>query len=147
MKKYDMSFVDFSEVAHITADEERLQNARDRLTAYGLLTEKGNPSPSRIGALAETAAPSFLDKLHRRLARRHGGIRAVRDTLQMLCGRKEYTAVFLYLAFWYGFLEWQVAERIALLPASPEAMKCFALAFLDIFDQYLSEVEPKEESA
>lgn len=42
MKKYYMSFVDFSEIVYVTADEEQLLQAKDRMTKLGLLTEKGN---------------------------------------------------------------------------------------------------------
>ena len=42
MKKYYMSFVDFSEISNVTADEEQLKKSRDRMAELGLLTEKGN---------------------------------------------------------------------------------------------------------
>ena len=48
MKKYYMSFVDFSEISNVTADEEQLKKSRDRMAELGLLTEKGNPSLSQI---------------------------------------------------------------------------------------------------
>ena len=39
MKKYYMSFVDFSEISNVTADEEQLKKSRDRMdgirAAYG----------------------------------------------------------------------------------------------------------------
>lgn len=40
MKKYYMSFVDFSEISNVTADEEQLKKSRDRMAELGLLTEK-----------------------------------------------------------------------------------------------------------
>lgn len=37
MKKYYMSFVDFSEISNVTADEEQLKKSRDRMAELGLL--------------------------------------------------------------------------------------------------------------
>lgn len=143
MKKYYMSFIDFSEVANVTADYEQIEKAKQRMIDLGLLTEKGNPSPAHISAIASSISSPFFDKLQRRIARRNGGIIAVRDTLRMLNDRKEYTAVFLYLAFLYGFLEWQVPEQLTLLPAVPDVMKCFASEFIADFDRYLRDNVPE----
>lgn len=146
MKKYYMSFIDFSEVANVTADGEQIKKAKERLTELGLLTDKGNPSPSHISTITSSISAPFFDKLQRRMARRNGGITTARDTLKMLNDRKEYTAVFLYLAFLYGFLEWQVPEQLTLLPAVPDAMKCFAAEFIADFDRYLRDNAPESEA-
>ena len=66
MKKYYMAFVDFSEIINVTADEEQLIKARERMTELGLLTEKGNPSPSQIGSMTTYVSAPFFDKLKRR---------------------------------------------------------------------------------
>ena len=110
MKKYYMSFVDFSEIINVTADEEQLTKACDRMAELELLTEKGNPSPAQIGSVAQAEAGPFFDKLKKRISRRPGGIAGAKDTMQKLYDRKEYTALFLYLAILYGFLEWQVVR-------------------------------------
>ncbi len=60
MKKYYMSFVDFSEIVYVTADEEQLLQAKDRMTKLGLLTEKGNPSTSEISSATEHISAPFL---------------------------------------------------------------------------------------
>lgn len=57
--------------------------------------------------------------------------------MQKLYDRKEYTALFLYLAILYGFLEWQVPEKILLLPAVPDALKIFEGRFSGAFDERL----------
>ena len=82
MKKYFMAFVDFSEIANITANMEQLDRAKARMAELGLLTEKGNPSPSQIGSLSASVSTSFFGKLQRRLSHRYGGITAVRETMQ-----------------------------------------------------------------
>ena len=138
MKKYYMSFVDFSEIINVTADEELLGKACGRMTELELLTEKGNPSPAQIGIVAQAEAGPFYDKLKKRISRRPGGIAGVKNTMQKLYDRKEYTALFLYLAILYGFLEWQVPEKILLLPAVPDALKAFEGDFLSAFDERMA---------
>lgn len=138
MKKYYMSFVDFSEIINVTADEEQLTKACGRMEELELLTEKGNPSPAQIGIIAQAEAGPFYDKLKKRISRRPGGIAGVKNTMQKLYDRKEYTALFLYLAILYGFLEWQVPEKILLLPAVPDALKIFEGDFLAAFDERLA---------
>lgn len=135
MKKYYMSFVDFSEISNVTADEEQLKKSRDRMAELGLLTEKGNPSLSQINSIVLSVSSPFFDKLRKRLSRRSGGFQQVHDTFQKLNNRKEYLGFYLYLSILYGFLEWQVPERVAVLPAVPEAIKAFVGDFMSAFDR------------
>lgn len=51
MKKYYLSHIDFSELINVTADEEQLDIARERMIELGLLTEKGNPATAKIGSM------------------------------------------------------------------------------------------------
>ena len=145
MKKYYMAFVDFSEIINITADEVQLEKARTRMKELRLLTEKGNLSSSQISNMTAAVSPPFFNKLKRRISRRPGGITAVRDTVKKLCDKKEYTALFLYLCFLYGFMEWQVPEQVLLLPAVPDALKLFASEFLSAFEAYLESNEPESD--
>ena len=146
MKKYYMAFVDLSEIVNVTADEEQLEKAKERMKELGLLTEKGNPSPSQIGSMTVSVSAPFFDKLKRRISRRPGGISAVRNTVTKLYDKKEYTAFFLYLCILYGFMEWQVPERVLLLPSVPEALKLFAAEFITAFDSYLSNGRESEDN-
>ena len=77
-------------------------------------------------------------KLKKRISRRPSGIAGAKDTMQKLYDRREYTALFLYLAILYGFLEWQVPEKILLLPAVPDALKAFEGDFLSALDERLA---------
>jgi len=147
MKKYYMAFVDFSEIVNVTADEEQLEKAKERMRELGLLTEKGNPSPSQISSMTASVSAPFFDKLRRRISRRPGGINAVKYTMKKLCDKKEYTALFLYLCILYGFMEWQVPERVLLLPASPDALKLFAADFLSAFETYTADAGKESEGA
>lgn len=144
MKKYYLSHIDFSELINVTADAEQIRVARARMQELGMLTEKGNPSVSSLTVTANNGSRSFFIKLRKRL-RRRGGIRAVRATLQMLYSRKDYYGFFMYIAFLYGFLEWQVPERVMLLPAVPEALKCYCGELLSALDKFLSSHKDSEE--
>ena len=137
MKKYYLSHIDFSELVNVTADPEQLDRARERMQELGMLTEKGNPSVSSLTVTATAGSKAFFIKLHKRL-RRRGGAEPFKATLQKLYDRKDYYGCFLYIAFLYGFLEWQVPERVMLLPAVPEALKCYCGALLSAFDSFLS---------
>lgn len=139
MKKYYLSHIDFSELINVTADSEQIEKAKKRMVELGLLTEKGNPAPSVIESMTVNISKSFFAKLHRRLRRRAGGVSAVKDTLRKIYDSKDYTAFFLYVAFLYGFVEWQVPERIMLLPAVPEALKCYCNDFITALEAYLKE--------
>ena len=144
MKKYYLSHIDFSELLNVTADPEQIKEARARMQELGMLTEKGNPSVSSLTVTANNGSRSFFIKLRKRL-RRRGGIRGVRATLQMLYSRKDYYGFFMYIAFLYGFLEWQVPERVMLLPVVPEALKCYCGELLSALDKFLSSNKDSEE--
>ena len=138
MKKYYLSHIDFSEIINITTDEEQLNHAQERMRELGMLTEKGKPSTGAISGMAQAGSDAFFIKLQKRLRRRSGGAAAVKDTLQMLCDRKDYYGFFLYITFLYGFVEWQVPERVVLLPAVPDALKCYCTEFTAAFDTFLN---------
>lgn len=137
MKKYYLSHIDFSELINITADTEQLSRAKERMKELGILTDKGNPSVSSITVIATNGSNGFFMKLQKRL-RRRGNAAAIKDTLQKLYDRKDYYGFYLYIAFLYGFLEWQVPERVVLLPAVPEALKCYCGELLTAFDSFLA---------
>lgn len=146
MRKYYLSHIDFSELINLTADEEQINAAREHMTELKLLTEKGNPATGAINAMVSGLSGSFFYKLQRRLRYREGGIIAVRDTLRKLYDRKEYYGFFLYLSFLYGFLEWQVPRKLVLLPAVPEALKCYCTEFMSAFDKFIEEADDSDEN-
>lgn len=139
MKKYYLSHIDFSELVNVTADEEQLKSARERMTELNMLTEKGNPATAAISSMVGSLSKSFFLKLQRRMRYRNGGIADVRDTLKKLYDRKDYYGFFLYISFLYGFLEWQVPGRVVLLPAVPEALRCYCTEFMAAFDKFIEE--------
>lgn len=144
MKKYYLSHIDFSELINVTADAEQLEIAKTRMIELGLLTEIGNPATAAIGSMVDSLSKSFFIKLQRRLRYRNGGIASVKDTMKKLYDRKDYYGFFLYIAFLYGFLEWQVPGRVVLLPAVPEALKCYCTDLITAFDKFTEENSDKD---
>lgn len=144
MKKYYLSHIDFSELINVTADAEQLEIAKTRMIELGMLTEKGNPATAAIGSMVDSLSKSFFIKLQRRLRYQNGGIASVKDTMKKLYDRKDYYGFFLYVAFLYGFLEWQVPGRVVLLPAVPEALKCYCTDLITAFDKFTEENSDKD---
>lgn len=138
MRRYFMSIIDFSEIENITADENKIAELKVQMQKDGLLTEKGNPSNAQISALSKRVAERFLYKLSRRIQNRFGGLKGVYDTFQMLEQKKEYTAMYFYLAFLYGFLEWRVPRKVELLSSNSEALKIFFTEFSLRFEEFLN---------
>lgn len=145
MKKYYLSHIDFSEIVNITADEEQLERAKNRMIELELLTEKGISSAKNICTMTADLSEAFFIKLRRRLRYRNGGIIDVRDTLKKLYDRSDYYGFYMYVAFLYGFLEWQVPGRVVLLPAVWEALEFYCTAFLEAFNKFIED-NPEIES-
>ena len=139
MKKYDMSIIDLSEVINITTNIEQLQNANERLTELGLLTEKGNVSAATVQRIIDRYAVPFFEKLQRRLARKPGTLEDIYDMFASMIDREDLCGAYLYLAFWYGFLQWRVPEAIALAPADDRVLICFMAALQKEFSKFLEE--------
>lgn len=138
MKKYYMAFVDFSEIATITADAEVKKAAKASLLENGFYTAKGKPSHSAISSFAKMCIPNFAEKLKKRIRRYQGGIECVRDTIKKFCDAEEYSAFYLYLIFMYGFLEWSVPEKIIWFAADPDVLRVFANETFKAFDKYVT---------
>lgn len=139
MKRYYMSIIDFSEIENITTDENRIKELKNQMQKEGLLTEKGNPSYMQITAVVKQTSERFLNKLSKRIQNRDGGIEEVYNIFRMLEQRKEFIALYLYLAFLYGFIEWRVPRKIELLSSNRETLKMFFAEFLIQFDGFLKE--------
>lgn len=144
MKRYYMSIVDFSEIENITADETKTAEAKEKLIELALLTEKGNPSSSQIAELSKQTSERFLYKLSRRIKNYSDGIDGVFKTFERLEERKEYTAMYMYLAILYGFIEWRVPSKISLILSSNEALKVFFSQFIKDFKEWLQKTQNTE---
>ena len=136
MKKYFMSMIDFSEVRFFTDDLTDRENTEEKLCEAGLLTPKGNISNAEIAKVNADRTPQFLQKVVLRLERRINGFTPVRETFNKMYGLSDYSGMYLYLAFLYGFIGWRMPLEINLISGRQDMLK----AFFDEFMQTLSEI-------
>ena len=144
MKNYYMSIIDLSEIRNITANKETLDAAEAELYDRGILTDKGNVSPANIRRITESNCPQFFEKLKRRLSRRENAFEDIFNTFKMFNESGEYTSVYLYLAFLYGFIQWRVPLEINLISSNYETLKAFCSALVKKFDEFIRQEEDDE---
>ena len=144
MKNYYMSIIDLSEIRNITANKETLDAAEAELYDRGILTDKGNVSPANIRRITESNCPQFFEKLKRRLSRRENAFEDIFNTFKMFNEGGEYTSVYLYLAFLYGFIQWRVPLEINLISSNYETLKAFCSEFVKKFDEFIRQGEDDE---
>ena len=144
MKNYYMSIIDLSEIRNITANKETLDAAEAELYDRGILTDKGNVSPANIRRIAESNCPQFFEKLKRRLSRRENAFEDIFNTFKMFNESGEYTSVYLYLAFLYGFIQWRVPLEINLISSNYETLKAFCSELVKKFDEFIRQGDENE---
>ena len=144
MKNYYMSIIDLSEIRNITANKETLDAAEAELYDRGILTDKGNVSPANIRRITESNCPQFFEKLKRRLSRRENAFEDIFNTFKMLSNSGEYTSVYLYLAFLYGFIQWRVPLEINLISSNYETLKAFCSELVKKFDEFIRQGDENE---
>lgn len=144
MKNYYMSIIDLSEIRNITANKETLDAAEAELYDRGILTDKGNVSPANIRRITESNCPQFFEKLKRRLSRRENAFEDIFNTFKMLNNSGEYTSVYLYLAFLYGFIQWRVPLEINLISSNYETLKAFCSELVKKFDEFIRQGDENE---
>ena len=144
MKNYYMSIIDLSEIRNITANKETLDAAEAELYDRGILTDKGNVSPTNIRRITESNCPQFFEKLKRRLSRRENAFEDIFNTFKMFNESGEYTSVYLYLAFLYGFIQWRVPLEINLISSNYETLKAFCSELVKKFDEFIRQGDENE---
>ena len=144
MKNYYMSIIDLSEIRNITANKETLDAAEAELYDRGILTDKGNVSPANIRRITESNCPQFFEKLKRRLSRRENAFEDIFNTFKMFNDSGEYTSVYLYLAFLYGFIQWRVPLEINLISSNYETLKAFCSELVKKFDEFIRQGDENE---
>lgn len=137
MKKYDMSMIDFSEIANVTTEIEKLQKANARMKELGIIGEDGDVDAATVKKLAGAVTVPLFGKLSRRLRRRPDAMMEIYENVSVFAERNEITAVYFYIAFLYGFLQWRVPEAVALLPADDRALSVFVTEFKNRFSEYI----------
>lgn len=144
MKNYYMSIIDLSEIRNITANKETLDAAEAELYDRGILTDKGNVSFANIRRITESNCPQFFEKLKRRLSRRENAFEDIFNTFKMFNESGEYTSVYLYLAFLYGFIQWRVPLEINLISSNYETLKAFCSELVKKFEEFIRQGDENE---
>lgn len=144
MKNYYMSIIDISEIKNITTDKATLDNSETKLYDRGVLTPKGNVSQANILKIVEGNCPQFFRRLKRRLSRREKAFEDIFLTFKMLKESGEYIAIYLYLAFLYGFIEWRVPLEINLISSNYEALKAFSNELVKSFEGFIQKGDGNE---
>ncbi len=144
MKNYYMSIIDLSEIRNITTNQETLDAAEAELYDRGILTDKGNVSFANIRRITESNCPQFFEKLKRRLSRRENAFEDIFNTFKMFNESGEYTSVYLYLAFLYGFIQWRVPLEINLISSNYETLKAFCSELVKKFDEFIRQGDENE---
>lgn len=145
MKKYDMSIVDLSEIANVTTDIEKLQKANARMKELGIIGENGSVNEITVKKLVKAITVPLFGKLNRRTRRHSGGMMEICENVVSLAERGEITAVYFYIAYLYGFLQWRVPEALSLLPADDEALTVFVSEFKNSFSEYINALNTETE--
>ncbi len=145
MKRYNMSIIDLSEIRNITANKDTLETAEGMLIEREILNASGDVDKARIKEINELNAQGFLTKLMRRNRRRGGFFEDVYDTLNMLNKSGEYAAMYLYIVFLYGSVEWRIPLEVNLVSSNFEALKLYCKEFLKSYKSFLAEVKKNED--
>lgn len=146
MKNYYMSITDYSEVRFLTGDITEREDPDTMLTDKGILTAKGNPSKEKMRKIAETMAEPLIVKVHSRLKFRINRDKPVINTFNEMYDNSDYTGMYLYLTFLYGFVGWKVPIEINLISSRRDLLAAFFGEFMEMLDSKLREWSAEDEA-
>ena len=145
MKRYNMAIVDLSEIRNITANKETLKTAEEFLVEREIISSSGEINKARIKEINDFNANDFLTKLMRRNHRKEGYFEDTYNTLSMLNKSGEYNAMYLYIVFLYGSIEWRIPLAVNLISSNYEALKFYCKEFLKSYKSFMAEVKKNED--
>lgn len=146
MKNYYMSITDYSEVRFLTGDTTEREDPDKMLEDKGIITAKGNPSKEKMRKIAETMAEPLIVKVHSRLKFRINRDRPVINTFNKMYDNSDYTGMYLYLTFLYGFVGWKVPIEINLISSRRDLLAAFFGEFMEMLDSKLREWSAEDEA-
>lgn len=146
MKNYYMSITDYSEVRFLTGDITEREDPDTMLTDKGIITAKGNPSKEKMRKIAETMAEPLIVKVHSRLKFRINRDKPVINTFNKMYDNSDYTGMYLYLTFLYGFVGWKVPIEINLISSRRDLLAAFFGEFMEMLDGKLREWSAEDEA-
>ncbi len=146
MKNYYMSITDYSEIRFLTGDITEREDPDTMLTDKGILTAKGNPSKEKMRKIAETMAEPLIVKVHSRLKFRINRDKPVINTFNKMYDNSDYTGMYLYLTFLYGFVGWKTPLEINLISSRRDLLAAFFGEFMEMLDSKLREWSAEDEA-
>lgn len=146
MKNFYMSITDYSEIRFLTGDITDKEDPDTMLADKGIITAKGNPSKEKMRKLAEQMAEPLIVKVHSRLNFRKNKDKPVINTFNKMYDNSDYTGMYLYLTFLYGFVGWKMPLEINLISSRRDLLAAFFGEFMEMLDSKLREWSAEDEA-
>ena len=146
MKNFYMSITDYSEIRFLTGDITERDDPDTMLAEKGIITAKGNPSKEKMRKIAEQMAEPLIVKVHSRLNFRKNKDKPVINTFNKMYDNSDYTGMYLYLTFLYGFVGWKTPLEINLISSRRDLLAAFFGEFMEMLDNKLREWSAEDEA-
>ena len=146
MKNFYMAITDYSEIRFLTGDITEREDPDKMLAEKGIITAKGNPSKDKMRKLAEQMAEPLIVKVHSRLNFRKNKDKPVINTFNKMYDNSDYTGMYLYLTFLYGFVGWKTPLEINLISSRRDLLAAFFGEFMEMLDNKLREWSAEDEA-
>ena len=146
MKNFYMSITDYSEIRFLTGDITEREDPDKMLAENGIITAKGNPSKEKMRKIAEQMAEPLIVKVHSRLNFRKNKDKPVINTFNKMYDDSDYTGMYLYLTFLYGFVGWKTPLEINLISSRRDLLVAFFGEFKEMLDSKLREWSAEDEA-
>ena len=146
MKNFYMSITDYSEIRFLTGDITEREDPDTLLADKGIITAKGNPSKEKMQKIAEQMAEPLIVKVHSRLNFRKNKDKPVINTFNKMYDNSDYTGMYLYLTFLYGFVGWKTPLEINLISSRRDLLVAFFGEFMEMLDSKLREWSAEDEA-
>lgn len=141
-----MSITDYSEIRFLTGDITDREDPDTMLAEKGIITAKGNPSKDKMRKITEQTAEPLIVKVHSRLKFRKNTDKPVIHTFNKMYDNSDYTGMYLYLTFLYGFVGWKTPLEINLISSRRDLLAAFFGEFMEMLDNKLREWSAEDEA-
>lgn len=139
MKNFYMSISDYSEIRFLTGDLTDKENTDEMLREKGFLTEKGNPSASAVSDLNGRLAKPLLRRISSKLQNRMNGFEPIKNTYLKMYSDRDYTGMYLFTVFLYGFIGWRTPLELNLISSRRELLKIYFGEFAGTLEEFSAE--------
>ena len=146
MKNFYMSITDYSEIRFLTGDITEREDPDTMLAEKCIITAKGNPSKEKMRKIAGQMAEPLIVKVHSRLNFRKNKDKPVINTFNKMYDNSDYTGMYLYLTFLYGFVGWKTPLEINLISSRRDLLAAYFGEFMEMLDSKLREWSAEDEA-